>query len=630
MMNIDVEQSSSARLLDRVGAGRVLRRLGVVDEPASPLPTDPPDVAELLTDAGFADRLTDLARTLDRKPAEVRAEAAGYLREMGASQTARAMREWAGFSRWLTRAHDLIFDPEQVRRLRALDRTESLLFPFSHRSYLDGVTVPAVIAQNGIAAPFLLAGANLNKFPVNQLVRRSGFVYIRRSTTEVPVYRFVLRAYIAQMVRNRRNLCWSIEGGRTRTGKLRAPAYGILHYMIDALDAVPGSRALVVPVSIVYEQLHEVGLMTDEARGVSKRPEDLRWLWEFGRSQRERFGPAYVEFGEPFSLRERLAELRAERPGDSRLVERVALETCHRINRATPVTTTAVVCLALLGADRALTLDEVLATVEPLARYLARRGRPVAGGADLTDRATIRHALDDLVRSSVLAGYDGGTETIWRIAPGQHLVAAFYRNTAVHMLVDRAIGELGLVAAMEGDENGLHTANRETLRLRDLLKFDFFFPSRRQFAEEMADELAIVDPERTGDLREFTPADAERWLQRADPLVAHLVLRPFLEAYRVVADRLATWPEDETFDEARFLDECLRVGRQWALQKRLASEESVSLELFKPALRMAEHRGLVAPGAADLAKRRNDFRDEMGAIVHRVNAIAELAGRVRH
>ena len=45
----------------------------------------------------------------------------------------------------------------------------------------------------------------------------------------------------------------------------------------------------------------------------------------------------------------------ADDPGGNHAVERIALETCHRINRATPVTVTAVVCPALLAADRSLT-----------------------------------------------------------------------------------------------------------------------------------------------------------------------------------------------------------------------------------------------------------------------------------
>lgn len=594
------------------------------------LAADPPEVAELLSDDGFAEQVAELARSLGREPQEVRAEAAGYLREMGATRTPRAVREWARFSHWLARGHDLVLDPEQIRRLQALDRTQALLFPFSHRSYLDGVTVPAALSRHGIS-PFVLAGANLDRFPFNHLLRRSGFVYVRRSTTDLPVYRFALRCYIARMIRNRRNLCWSIEGGRTRTGKLRPPTYGVLRYIIDAVESDAGARAMIVPISVVYEQLHEVRMMTDEARGASKRPEDLRWLWNFGRAQRERFGRAYLECGEPIPLRERLAELRAESRAEPRVVERIALETCHRINRATPVTSTAVVCLALLAADRALTLDEVLATIAPLAAYITHRGRLVAGAATLTDRATIRRALDDLVRTGVLAGYDGGTETVWRVAPGQHLVAAFYRNTAVHMLVDRAIGELSLAVAAEGGESALHTAHKETLRLRDLLKFDFFFPPRQEFDEEMTAELAIADPSQSDGLHDFTAADARRWLEHSPLLVAHLVLRPFLEAYHVVADRLAAWPDDEAFDEKRFLDECLHVGRQWALQKRLASEESVSLELFKPALSLARHRDLVSSGLPALGKRRAAFLAEITETVRRVNEIAALAaGPGRH
>ena len=130
--------------------------------------------------------------------------------------------------------------------------------------------------------------------------------------------------------------------------------------------------------------------MTAEARGSRKRPEDLGWLIRFARSQGGRLGRAYVSIGEPFPLRQRMATLRAEGNDTSQAVERVAIDASHRINRATPVTTVAVVCLALLGADRALTFERVLDTVEPLARYIRDRRWPVAGAANLTDRSTIR------------------------------------------------------------------------------------------------------------------------------------------------------------------------------------------------------------------------------------------------
>ena len=626
MNNKTIDQPAVASALDRIGARRIFQRIGVIHEPASGLPSDTPEVSQLLADDAFNEALERLARKLGKDVSHVKSEAAGYLRGMSATHSARVDKAWGGFGRWLNRAHDVEVDEEKARRVRALGRRHSLLFLMSHRSYLDGFTLPVALAAHGIDAPFTMGGANLNFFPVGAIARRTGVVFIRRSTSDNPVYRLALRSYIGQLIHNRHNLCWSIEGGRTRTGKLRPPVYGILRYVLDALDTSPGADPLIIPVSFVYEQLHEVSLMTTEARGGRKRPEDLRWLVNFARSQGERrLGRAYLDFGTPLPVRERLAELRADDPDGTHAVERIALDTCHRINRATPVTVTGVVCLALLAADRSLTLDEVLGTVAPLARYTEGRRWPVAGGVNLTDRATIRRTLQELVSSGVLSSYGAGTETIWGVGEQQHLVAAFYRNTTVHILVDRAIGELGLVAAAETDGNAAQVAEQESLRLRDLLKFDFFFPGRAEFTEEMRAELVGIDPAAVDVFDTFSAADARRWLTALRPYTAHLVLRPFVDAYHVVADRLAEWEADEEFDEKRFLDECLRVGKQWVLQRRLASEESVSLELFKPALRLARHRGLLDSTTPELSKLRTEFADEITSTARRINEIAALA-----
>ena len=104
--------------------------------------------------------------------------------------------------------------------------------------------------------------------------------------------------------------------------------------------------------------------------------------------------------------------------------------------------------------------------------------------------------------------------------------------------------------------------------------------------------------------------------------MAHLVLRPYLEAYWLVATLLAA-EDDETFDEPRFLADCLRVGRQWALQRRLASAESVSLEMFRPALMLARHRGLLSADDPLLAKHRAEFAEELATTTTAIRDIAE-------
>jgi glycerol-3-phosphate O-acyltransferase len=617
----------TAREAGRAGLRKLLQRTGIVDESTTSLATDPAEVIQLLAAPWYDQRLTGLAKELGPGPDSVRAEAAGYLREMAASQDERAVQAWRGFSRWCMRAYDVLVDEDQIAQLRKLDRKATLAFAFSHRSYLDGMLLPEVIVANRLSPALTFGGSNLNFFPFGGWAKRTGTIFIRRQTKGIPVYRFVLRAYAAQLVQNHANLTWSIEGGRTRTGKLRPPVFGILRYITDAVDEIDGPEVYLVPTSIVYDQLHEVEAMTTEAYGAVKRPEDLRFLVRLARQQGERLGCAYLDFGEPLPLRKRLEELRAEESGAGTEIERIALDVEHRINRATPVTPIAVVSLALLGADRSLSINEVLATVRPLASYIAARNWTVAGAADLTNRSTIRWTLHQLVASGVVSVYDAGTEPVWGIEADQHLVAAFYRNTAIHILVDRAIAETALLAAAENCVDGsvLPAAVRdEALGLRELLKFEFLFSARAQFEKDLAYEVRLIGP--VEDTTKATSAAVvRRLLERADLLLAHLVLRPFLDAYHIVADRLAAL-DDESFDEKAFLAECLEVGKQWELQRRIASAESRSMELFKTALRLARHRELVDGFEdRDIAARRRGFADEIATAIRRVNMIAELA-----
>jgi glycerol-3-phosphate O-acyltransferase len=588
-----------------------------------------PDIQELLADPGLAASLERYAAEHDLPIGPVRAEAAEHLHEMVATHNPRATQSWDKLGAWIMRAHDVLVDEEDMARLKALDREHSLAIVFSHRSYLDGWVLPNVMASRRFSPLFTFGGANLDLPVVGTLVSRTGIIFIKRETKEMPVYRLTLRGYISHLVQRRANLAWSIEGGRTRTGKLRPPVHGILRYLSDAAEASDGPDVMLVPVSIVYDQLHEVAGMTAEARGSRKRPEDLGWLIRFARSQGGRLGRAYVSIGEPFPLRQRMATLRAEGNDTSQAVERVAIDASHRINRATPVTTVAVVCLALLGADRALTFERVLDTVEPLARYIRDRRWPVAGAANLTDRSTIRRALQELVASGVLTVFEAGTEPVWRIAPDQHLVAAFYRNTVIHILVDRAIGEVALLDAIAAGEGAdvERAAWERAKALRDLLKFEFFFPGRDDFERELRAELALMAPGGAGAL---TLDSARALLDGSDLYVANLVLRPFVDAYLVVADRLAA-AGDSAVNEADVLDEALRVGQQWELERRIASAESVSLELYRTGLRLARHRGLLGGEGADtaypgesLGARRAAFLVELQDVATQLDTIARI------
>src|SRR5262249_3777531 len=272
-------------------------------------------------------------------------------------------------------------------------------------------------------------------------------------------------------------------------------------------------------------------------------------------------------------------------------LQKVAFEVAVRINRVTPATATALVTLALLGVrDRALTLGQVRGVLEPLRGYLAERGLPYSREALDTD-AGVQPVLGALPQHNVVTVYAGGEEPVYAIERGQHLVAAFYRNSAIHHFLDRAVAELVLLSP---------PADRwdEAMRLRDQLKFEFFFPDKTAYRAVLQAELDRPDP------RWEAVADGRAVLERSGLLVANRVLRSFLDAQLVVAERLAARGPRQPVAEPEFLDECGGVGQQMLLQGRLHGPESLSRVLFSSAVRLAADLDLNRPGEGEAGPRR--------------------------
>ena len=582
---------------------------------------------EIVASGRFRSAVAALAGRIGRPENEVALEAGAAIEEMVASQSRAAIDAWSEFGRWLSRAYTVDVDEAGFERLREMNRSYPLVFLPNHRSYLDPLVLRTGLHQQDFPPNHVLGGINVGFWPIGPVARRSGYVFIRRSFKDDEVYKLALREYMAYLMRKRFNLEWYIEGGRSRTGKLRPPRYGLLSYLVEAFRAGGVEDVQLVPVSIVYDQLYEVGAMAAEERGAQKAAEGIRWLVGYARAQGRRLGHVYVRVGEPLSLRDALAEHSAAGTRRSNDVEKVAFEVCYRIGSATPITASSLVTLALLGVeDRALTLSEIRGILEPLLRYVDHRRLPMTGDVELRTMEVLERTLDALCSNGPVRRFSDGPETVWGIAPDRHLEAAFYRNAAVHFFVNRAITELLLARAAEGHAaDVLADAWEEALRLRDLLKFDFFFARKRHYSDEIRSEMAFFDPD--WEEGPTDPETAAAMLAGAPFHLAHRVLRPFLEAYLVVADCLAARDPAEELDGPAFIRDCIGLARQRELQRRLHSPESISKELFDSALRLAANRDLAGSGGQELSERRREFAEEIRDEVRRVDFVRDLALR---
>ena len=234
----------------------------------------------------------------------------------------------------------------------------------------------------------------------------------------------------------------------------------------------------------------------------------------------------------------------------------------------------------------------------------------------------MRATLDALVSGGVVSFVEEGRDPVWLIGPEHQLAATFYRNSLVHFLLDTALCELAVLRAGDVTADPVVAFWAEIAALRDLLKFEFYFREREEHMAGIRAEMNRHDP-RWEERLESGPAGAETLLSQMRPLVSHIVVRPFVGAYRLVADVLAQ-DGDLAADDQEVIRRALGLGKQYVAQRRLRSSESVSVLLFQTALQLAANRGLLTDGA-DVAARRAGFLAQLRGLLHRLDRIEDVA-----
>jgi glycerol-3-phosphate O-acyltransferase len=572
----------------------------------------------------FQQKVIDIGRSQNKTGEWALRKSGRYVKEIAATHSPIVIDLVANAVHWLhSKTYTgLDYDRAELQQIYALGQQAPLVFLPSHKSNFDHLILNYLLWENDFPPNHTAGGINMNFFPIGPLLRRAGVFFIRRSFKDNDLYKAVLRAYIDFLLERRFPLEWYIEGGRSRLGKLRSPRYGMLSYVADSYRRGKSDEVYLIPISIAYDQIVDVDSYAAEQRGEAKDAEGAGWLVRTIRRLQLRGGQVHLRFGEPISMSKEVTI--SDEPDEQSLeIRKLAFEVSRRINEVTPITPTSLVTIAMLANEhRALTLQEITDYTAELNKYIAQRGIPTTIDDPLDTGAELHAMLRLLVQQNIISGFEGGIDTVWRVQPNQHHAAAYYRNTVVHFFATGAIAELALIKASEAEGDNRQAFWDEVMALRDLLKFEFFFSEKDVYREQIHQELAHREPgweRRLG-------ADGESMrelLRELRILRAHWAIRPFLEAYQVVADVLAT--AEEPMDKKAIIEKSMALGKQYRLQNRIAAEESVSKILFESAHQLAENRGLLDEDCT--AQEIRAFGDEIRDVLRRIAVIESLATR---
>ncbi|WOJ97799.1 glycerol-3-phosphate 1-O-acyltransferase [Congregibacter brevis] len=575
----------------------------------------------LLASAKFRGALDQVSAETGRSMDDLLHESEEIMKELISKPQPFWLDVMAQLNHWVMRLGydaDVVINKEGLERVRQWSREYPTALLWTHKTHVDGFAVNAMCADNDFPAPHILGGVNMAFAGLGFIARRAGAIFIRRSFQDDLLYKAVLRQYIGYLMEKRFPLSWAFEGTRSRVGKLMPPRYGLLKYVMDSAHATGAENLHIIPISISYDMIGDVKDYAAMESGATKRPESLSWFIGYLRGLRQPMGKIYFDFGEPVVLP------KAPSPDDPRELQRVAFAVGVAVNKVSPITLPSLISMVLLGsAPRALTADELRLEVVALTDWARKRHIGLTRDLDDQDAAQVSDLIGKMIASGLLTRYDDGPEQVFTIAAEQHVVASYYRNMVIHYFLNKSIIELALMNMTQLEQSGSDAFWEEAERLRDYFKFEFFYAPKDEFRRDVSEELSRYQPAWEAALDE--PGAAQAIFSRLQPRMAHAVLLPFVEAYRVVADVLARQAPGDPLTEKDCVQKSLAYGRQAYLQRRISSEASIGRLLFSNAYRLMDNLELVEGEGDDLAERRLQLAQSFRGLQRRIERVRAAA-----
>lgn len=498
-------------------------------------------------------------------------------------------------------------DSEGLERVSEAAKESTLVLLPSHKSHVDYLVLSYAFHLAGLPLPLIAAGDNLSFFPLGVLFRRAGAFFIRRSFRGDHLYPIVVDAYIRRIIRDGHTVEMFLEGGRSRTGKLLAPKFGLLKMLVSAALAVPGRQVRFVPVSIGYERV--IDSYQTELEGGEKQKEDAAGLLGATGVLQSRYGRINLQIGQLLTLDEVRRDLGiAEGPlGPAKqraLVTRLGNRVMDEINRVTAVTPGALTALSLLtyhrrGQTHAKLLIRCARLLSTLSRMGARITPALLSPSGELRPEAIREAAQlfadgELVEAHYLADAApkrrpkprAGQGAIYTVVEDKRLALDGSKNIIVHFFLERALmaTALPLSTSVAATPELIKERGQE---LSQWFKHEFRFRAEGDFESnfELTAQTMLSDGDivRHADGSLAPGPGRDGWTGRQWLMLYTSLLRNFLESYRIAARGLLGLLEGP-LPEKELLKSLLSTGKRMYLSGEVERREAVSNPVLQNAL----------------------------------------------
>ncbi len=549
-------------------------------------------------------------------------EARKYLNEITADYEESVISFLYRILNWLwNNIYDgVVVDREGMVRIRNISKKMPFVIIPCHRSHIDYLLIHYLFYEHHIQLPFIAAGTNMAFGPFGYIFRNCGAFFIRRSFRGNAVYGEVFAQYLKRLMKEGLPLEFFIEGGRSRTGKMVMPKYGLLSMVMQAYQEHIMDDLAIIPVYIGYDRVIEEKSYLQELGGKAKTQEKTTDIIKSSRILRRRYGRVYVNIGEPIFLKAYLAaqeksveDITTEERQS--LYRKIGYEVVMSINRVSVVTPFALTSAGLLSHDRrGISHDELREILYEFYEYLVYRKVGLAATFANREKA-INDALGLFVdaglisRMGVEEDEDADVdETVYSLEDNKRLNLEYYKNNILHYFLPLSFVATSMLS-YPSDVISLNQIMEDYQFLKRLFWHEFIFDDRQDDSREVNEALSYLHDRGMVTLQSVTEG---AWLEikgRGRTQLQHFagLIENYLESYWVVI-RGCAYLRKGPRSEREWTKNIMKLGTRMYRKGEIRRSEALSQGNYQNAMAFLVEQDIVSVTEAPDKKDRKDAK----------------------
>lgn len=479
--------------------------------------------------------------------------------------------------------------------LKKLQEKYHLVMVPNHQSHADYVALTYLFYKHFGLHVYVAAGINLKVFLLGDFFKRCGAFFIRRSFNNDALYRFTFEAYVYYLLKTDKIVEFFFEGGRTRTGKLLKPKYGLFTMLLESHSHIDSGKPLMfVPVSIAHEHIPEERAHAKELGGGKKEKEKATQLFKLFNLFNKKLGTVHVRLSEGLIVDSTHGDVKGS-------TQQVAFDCFKAVGKAMPVTPTSLLALVMLDDPAgALTWKQIEERAVDVIRFCEHFKIPMTASlkSDVVV-ASLKLAMDMFINNKKveLVKREKLGQLFYTIREESRIQLLYHKNMILHHFLVPCIINSTWFNIFNGNIKSSHELTKFLLGKRKELKYEFYLPSVRDMIGEALKIVEYATSKKVTSLKEAMELSSKELYDVA------FKVRRFSTAFSYIYEGYYTsaitvkYLANEPFDQEKFLQISKELHMMEKEHGRVVKyPESYSVPLMKDTLSYLENIHIISKG----------------------------------